>query len=212
MMERTGRKFVVLAVAITIAVATVVAFILSGNLEAKGPHTEYRCNVKTISLSTKIDIEKEGENFVNVRGNLFTFMTDPLTMYDLEDNKIANAGDAYNFIAQDSHTISVEDTVTAEMVGLVDIFGEKYDIYNAEGEQIAEILFNMHNTKGEMCDMEGNVIADFYSKLYFNDFTVRIYDDCKLDEKTVLMIFCSYYSDQKADNSNGGSSSGKSSR
>lgn len=43
--------------------------------------------------------------------------------------------------------------------------------------------------------------------LFFNDFIVRIYDGCELDENTVLMIFCSYYSDQKADSSNGGSSS-----
>ena len=212
MMKRTGRKFIVLAVAITIAVVTVVAFILSGNSEAKGPHTEYQCDVKSISLSTKIDIDKEGENFVKVRGNLFRFITDPLTMYDLEDNKIAYAGDAYHFIAQDSHTINVGDTVTVEMVGLVDFFGESYEICNADEEQVAEVSFNMINTKGEMYDIEGNIIADFYSKLFFNDFTVRIYDDCELDEKTVLMIFCSYYSDQKADGSKGSSSSGKSSK
>ena len=205
MMKRTGRKFIVLAVAITIAVVTVVAFILSGNSEAKGPHTEYQCDVKSISLSTKIDIDKEGENFVKVRGNLFRFITDPLTMYDLEDNKIAYAGDAYHFIAQDSHTINVGDTVTVEMVGLV-------DFYNADEEQVAEVSFNMINTKGEMYDIEGNIIADFYSKLFFNDFTVRIYDGCELDENTVLMIFCSYYSDQKADSSSGGSSSNKSSK
>ena len=199
MMKRTGRKFIVLAVAITIAVVTVVAFILSGNSEAKGPHTEYQCDVKSISLSTKIDIDKEGKSFAKVRGNLVRVATDPLTMYDLKDNKIAYAGDAYHFIAQDSHSINIGDTVTAEMVGLVDLFGESYDIYNAKGKQVAEVSFNMLNTKGEMYDMKGNLIADFYSKLFFNDFTVRIYDDCELDENTVLMIFCSYYSDQKAD-------------
>lgn len=207
MMKRFGRNIVVLAVVIAIAVVAVVAFILSGNSAAKGPHTEYQCDVKSISLSTKIDIAKEGEDFAKVRGNLFRFVTDPLTMYDLEDNKIAYAGDAYHFIAQDSHSINVGDTVTAEMVGLVDFFGESYDIYNADEEQVAKISFNMFNTKGEMYDMEGNIIADFYSKLFFNDFTVRIYEECELDENTVLMIFSSYYSDQKADSSTGGSSS-----
>ena len=83
MMKRIGRNFIVLAVVIIIAVVAVVAFITSGNSEAKGPHTEYQCDVKSISLSTKIDIDKEGENFVKVRGNLFRFITDPLTMYDL---------------------------------------------------------------------------------------------------------------------------------
>lgn len=212
MMKIIERKLIVLAFAITIAVVAVTTFKLFGNSEEKGPYTEYQCDVKTISFSTKIDIDKEGENFVKVRGDIFRFITDPLTMYDLEDNKIAYAGDAYHFIAQDSHTITVGDTVTVEMVGLVDLFGESYEIYNMDEEQVAEVSFNMPNTKGEMYDMQGNIIADFHSKLFFNDFTVRIYDGCKLDEKTVLMIFCSYYSDQKADSSKGGSSSSKSSK
>ncbi len=50
-----------------------------------------------------------------------------------------------------------------------------------------------------MYDVEGNLIADYNSKLFFNDFEVRIKENCNLDEKTVLMIFCSYYSDQHAD-------------
>lgn len=199
MMKIIGRKRIVLIVTITISVIAVTAFILSDNSEAEGPHTEYQCDVKNISLSTKIDIDKEGENFVKVRGNIFKFITDPLTMYDLEDNKIAYAGDAYHFIAQDSHSITVGDTVTVEIVGLVDVFGESYEIYNIDEEQVAEVSFDVLNTKGKMYDMEGNIIADFYSKLFFNDFTVRIYDGCSLDEETVLMIFCSYYSDQKAD-------------
>lgn len=210
-MSKKMRRKILLGILGLIIVVCVVAFaLLLGNSEAKGPYTEYQCDVKSISLSTKIDIDKEGENFVKVRGNLFRFITDPLTMYDLEDNKIAYAGDAFHFIAQDSHSINVGDTVTAEMVGLVDFLGESYNIYNVDEEQVAEISFNVLNTKGEMYDMEGNIIADFYSKLFFNDFTIRIYEDCQLDENTVLMIFCSYYSDQKADSS-GGSSSSKSS-
>ena len=141
MMKSFRRSIVVLAVAIIIVVVAVVAFITSGNSEAKGPHTEYQCDVKSISLSTKIDIDKEGEDFVKVRGNLFRFITDPLTMYDLEDNKIAYAGDAYHFIAQDSHSINVGDTVTAEMVGLVDFFGESYDIY----KQMKNKLLKYHS-------------------------------------------------------------------
>ena len=85
------------------------------------------------------------------------------------------------------------------MVGLVDFFGESYDIYDSEGEQIAEVSFNMFNTIGEMYDMDGPLIADFNSKLFFNDFDVRIYENCEIDEYTVLMIFSSYYSDQKYD-------------
>lgn len=47
--------------------------------------------------------------------------------------------------------------------------------------------------------MEGNIIADYNSKIYRKDFDVRIKENCDIDEKAVLMIFCSYYSDQNAD-------------
>ena len=194
------KRNVLLSLAIAIVLIVFASgIILSSGSKAKGPHNEYQCDVKTISLSTKIDIKKDNEDFAFVKGNLFKFITDPLTLYDENDNEVAYAGDDYHFISQDSHSITVNGILTAEMVGLVDFFGESYDIYDSEGEQIAEVSFNMFNTIGEMYDMDGTLIADFNSKLFFNDFDVRIYENCEIDEYTVLMIFSSYYSDQKYD-------------
>lgn len=196
MVKNNLRKILIL---IGVIIALIAVFTLSGNKEFDGPYTEYKCDVKNFRLSTTIEIDKEDEDFVKVNGNILRFVTDPLTMYDLEENKIAYAGDAYHFIAQDSHTIFVDETFAVEMVGLVDFFGESYDIYNMDKERIAKVTFNLFNTSGEMYDEEDNLIADFSSNLFFNDFNVRISEKCNLDEKTVLMIFCSYYSDQSAD-------------
>lgn len=168
-----------------------------------GACTKYQCDVKTLfHLSTTIEIDKEHEDFVKVSGNVFKFVIDPLTMYDLNGNALAYAGDSYHFFAQDSHSIYVDGTISVEMVGLVRLFGEAYDIYNTSSEKIAYVSFDMINTHGTMYDMEDNIIADFYSLPLFNDFNVRITEDCPLDEKTVLMIFSSYYSDQSADSAN----------
>lgn len=185
------------------------AVVLSGVKKDIGPCTEYECDVKNLRLSTTIEINKENEDFVSVSGNVFKFITDPLTMYDLNENKTAYADDSYHFIAQDSHSIYVDGTMPIEMVGLVKFFGESYDIYNREGEKIANVTFNQFNTNGEMYDDNGKLIADFNSKLFLNDFDVRITKDCKLNEKTVLMIFCSYYSDQSADSKATSNSSSK---
>ena len=164
-----------------------------------GDSTNYKCDVKNFRLSTTINILKENEDFVKVKGNILKFITDPLTMYDLSDNKIGYAGDAYHFITQDSHSIYVEDEETLEMVGLFKVFGEAYDIYDINQNKIVTVTFNYFNTNGEMYDIEGNLIADYNSNFFFNDFDVRISKECTLDEKAVLMIFCSYYSDQAAD-------------
>lgn len=205
-MKRELRKNSVMVVLLVIV--CIIAFILSGNRKFEGPHIEYQCDVK-ISLSTKINIDKENEEFVKVSGNILKFITDPLTMYDLQEQEIAYAGDEYHLIAQDSHTIFVNGQCTAEMVGLVDLFGESYDIYNPSGEKVAELSINFLNTSGAMYNTEGKVIADFRSKLFFNDFKVRISEECELDDKTVLMIFCSYYSDKAADNNSSTSSSSR---
>lgn len=188
-----------------ILVVLICLFLLGGlltNKQKMSDYTEYKCDVKSLRLSTKIDIDKDNEEFVKVKGNIFKVITDPLKMYDLNEKQIAYADDTYHFIAQDSHSIFVNGNLSAEMVGLVKLFGEEYEIYNENGEKVANVTFNMFNTNGNMYDMEGNLIADFNSKFFFNDFDVRITKDCNLDEKTVLMIFCSYYSDQKADSSN----------
>lgn len=175
------------------------AFVLLGQKKDIGSCIEYKCDVKNLRLSTTIEIDKEDEKFAKVSGNVFKFVTDPLTMYDLNQNKTAYADDSYHLIAQDSHSIYVDGVFTVEMVGRVKLFGEAYDIYNKDGEKIANVTFNTFNTNGKMYDTNGNLIADFNSKLFFKDFDVRISEECTLDEKTVLMIFCSYYSDQATD-------------
>ena len=161
--------------------------------------TLYTCDVKNFELSTAIEISKNGESYVKVKGNIFTYVTDPLTMYDMAGNKVAYAGDDYHFVAQDSHSIFVDGMFTCELVGLVDWFGESYEIYDKDQNKIASVNFDYHNTSGQMHDTEGNLIAEFSSIYFFNVFEVRISDKCKLDDKTVLMIFCSYYSDYSYD-------------
>ncbi len=182
------------------------AFVLLGNKKDIGPCTEYKCDVKNLHLATTIDIYKEKEAVAKVKGDIFKFVTDPLTMYDDAEKKLAYAGDEYHFIAQDSHSIFVNGELSAEMVGKFKIFGEKYEIYNKEGQQIANVEFDQLNTNGEMYDMNGKLIADFNSKLFFKDFDIRILEQCEMDENTVIMIFCSYYSDQSADSKSSSSS------
>lgn len=198
-MKQLTEKRNIIGIVIASVLLMVMAFIFSGKEDFEGPHTEYSCDVKNFQLSTTVEIEKENEDFAKVSGNIFALVTDPLTMYDLAETKTAYAGDAYHFIAQDSHTIYVDNQLTVEMVGLIDFFGESYDIYDLDGEKIAHMKFNFWNTNGKMYDMDNNIIADYNSNFFFNDFSVRISENCNLDEKTVLMIMCSYYSDQNAD-------------
>ena len=157
-----------------ILVVLICLFLLGGlssaNKQKMSDYTEYKCDVKSLRMSTTIDIDKDNEEFVKVKGNIFTIITDPLKMYDLNENQISYADDTYHFISQDSHSIFVNGNLSAEMVGLVKLFGEEYEVYNENGEKVANVTFNMFNTNGNMYDMEGNLIADFNSKFFFNDF------------------------------------------
>lgn len=164
-------------------------------------YVQYNCDVKNFSLSTEIHISSDNTKIGKVSGNIFRFVEDPLTLTDTDGNQLAYAGDSYHFISQDSHSIIVGDTVSAEMVGLTKLLGNAYDIYNADGQKIAYAKFNALNTAGELYDVNGKLIATYGSFVYFKDFTVKISKDCELDPSTALMIFCSYYSDQAYDNS-----------
>lgn len=189
------RKNCILAVILLV----IFTFSISNILASEKNYIEYNCDVKNLSLATTIKIYKEKDYFGTITGEVFRFVTDPLNLYDKSGKRVAYAGDAYHFFAQDSHTIYINDGFSAEMVGLIDAFGESYDIYNYDGKKIAYVYFNTWNTSGKMYDNNNNVIADYTSNVFFNDYIVRIYDGCPLDENTVLMIFGSYYSDYHAD-------------
>lgn len=193
--EKTKVRIIVLVVFVAISIGI---HVVSGQQSPIGECNEYECDVKTRAYTT-ISITKEGEYFGTVQGERVhkTFI-DPLTMYDEIGNKIAYADDNYHLIAQNSHSIFVSNEMTVEMVGLVDRFGESYDIYNADGQKIAHAKFNFSNTKGQIHDNSGNLIADSTSKYLSRDYKVRITERCQLDEKTMHMIFASYYSDQRA--------------
>lgn len=202
-MKKRVVRFFIIACIIVGLISVVYACVAEPRMDLeKEISTDYKCDVKVLALSTKIEIDKEGEEFAKVKGNIFKYVTDPLTMYDMSGNKVAYAGDDYHFIAQDSHLIFVDGAFICEMVGLVDWFGESYDIYDKEQNKIANVTFNYFNTSGQMYDTGGTLIAEYRSKYFFNDFYIRISEKCNLDEKTVLMIFCSYYSDQLYDASN----------
>jgi len=87
---------------IMVIIAALGLFIGFGSMrdnDIKNSYIEYRCDVKNLKMATTIEIYKGNEKFAKVSGNILTFVTDPLTMYDFEGNKIAYAGDAYHFIA-----------------------------------------------------------------------------------------------------------------
>lgn len=192
---RDSKTFKFLLIIMLILVITTMLF----SPEPIEPHTAYKCDVKNLRLSTDIVISSDGEKIGKVTGSIFRIVEEPLTMKDMSGNKLAYAGDDYHFVAQDSHVIIYDGIVTAEMVGRFKLFGEKYDIYNSSGEKVATVKFNWTDTYGEMYDMNGKLVADYESFIFFNDFKLRISDECPLDETTTIMIFCSYYSDQAYD-------------
>lgn len=201
------KKGVIRFFIITVLVIALIFIVYSCTLGTRMQLSEnsakdYKCDVKNFELSTAIKISKDGNEYAKVKGNIFKYITDPLTMYDMEGNKVAYAGDDYHFISQDSHVIFVDGEFACEMVGLVDWFGEEYDIYDKNQDKIASVTFNYTNTSGQMYDTKGTLIAEYSSKYFFNDFDVRISDKCNLNDKMVLMIFCSYYSDYSYDASN----------
>jgi len=67
----------------------------------------YNCDVNSITFSTEISIKKNGEYLGKVTGNILKLLTDPLTMYDTDGNKLSYASDSYRVYAQDSHGIYI---------------------------------------------------------------------------------------------------------
>lgn len=205
--KKVRNVIIALLAVVLINALAIVIFGAGGPAEIEGKHSTYNCDVKNLRFATTIEIKQDGEKIGTVSGNIFTFVTDPLTLSDSDGNKLAYAGDDYHFFAQDSHSIYVNEGLEAEMVGLVKWFGEAYDIYDSNQTKIAKVTFNFMDTAGEMYDENGKLIATYGAWPFMNDYTVKISEDCKIDDDAVLMIFASYYSDRAADSKSSSSSS-----
>ena len=201
-------KFLFLVMIIFFLVVLVIAFLFTSPMSASinSNWSRLQFDVKLLRLNTNIDVYENHQKIGVVKGNIIRLITDPLTYYDVNGQKIAYADDTYHFIAQDSHTIVVDGVVTAEMVGKVKLIGEAYGIYNAEGQLIANAEFGIFNVNGKITDVNGTTIAVYKANPILQDFTLYISPDCSIDKETLIMICSSYYSDQAADSSDSDSS------
>ncbi len=156
-------------------------------------------DVKLFRLNTTVMVYKNNVNIGFIKGNIVRFLTDPLTFYDSNGDKLAYADDTYHLIAQDSHAIAVDDIITAEMVGKVKVAGNSYDIYDKDGNKVALSEFDFLKLNGKITDNDGKTIAVYKAHPILKDFTVYISPESQLDETTIIMICASYYSDQYFD-------------
>ena len=169
-----------------------------GNTETEKYSRVYECDYKSLSFNTKITTVLDGEE-ISITGNIFTLLTDPLTVKDSDSNVLGYAGDAYGIISQDDHGIYIGEEFDINMCGNFDFFGNSYELKDIEGNVIANAKFNGSNTSGSIVDINGNIVAKYSSSLITNDYTVTIYDNDICSDMSILMIMASYVSDYMTD-------------
>lgn len=169
-----------------------------GTVTKKENDRVYECDVHIFSLNTKITTEFNGSE-VTIKGDILRFIEDPLKMVDSEDNVLANAGDDYNFINQDDHAIYVNGDLSCIVGGDFGMIANHYTIYDTEYEELANADFDASDCYGSITSTDGVVWAEYSSGFMFNDYTVRIHEECELSDEVVLMLMASYKSDRIAD-------------
>lgn len=197
------KKIMALVLVLVIAMGTLVgcSSYAEEELLNNSNATKYFCNVRMISLNTSITVTNQdtNTNVGKITGNIFTFMTDPL-QFKNGDKVIGYASDKYDFLTQDDHAIVVDDSYQFTMKGNFHFLGDHYELLDRDGNTIAKVDFNFHNTKGTVYDNNGTLVALYRSGYFRKDYTVIIYDNSLFDDNALLMMFASYYSDQHADN------------
>lgn len=163
---------------------------------------QYNCDYKVISLNLNVDVVGTNGNDYNIRGEVLSTYEDDLVMKNADGDIVKVTDDKFNFISQNNHIIMSGDTVEYICDGQIKIFADSYNIYDADENKVAYVYFNILDTVGIMKDMAGNEIARYDSAAFRKDYVVTIFDDCEIDSESILMIFGSYVSDKRADDSN----------
>ena len=170
--------------------------------------SQYFCDVALFSFDLNIDVENmSGEALYNIDGEFFNKYEDNLEMKDTDGNVVMEMCDDFNFITQNDHAIKRDNDVLCAMEGQFKMFGDTYNIFDANKEQIATLKCNMFMTSCKLLDMQGNVMAEYGSRILRSDYVVSIFDGCTIDDETVLLLFASAYSDARSDNSTSSSKS-----
>ena len=191
-------------VLICVVVIGIVFCILSGfgvfGIDAPTEYkSQYNCDYKVISMTLNVDVVGNDESKYNISGEFFSKYEDNLKMKNVDDEVVKVSDDHFNFISQNNHTIMSGDDVEYICDGKIKFFADSYDVYDAEKNKIAYVSFNMLDTVGVMIDMDGKEIARYDSSLLGYDYVITIFDECDMDDESVLMIFASYVSDKRAD-------------
>lgn len=168
-------------------------------IPTEGVVSTYECDYKVMSLRTNIATTDSTGKSATIEGNILALFEDPLTMKDSSGNIICYAGDAYNFITQNNHGIYKNDEFLFNVDGEFKILADSYTVYDANGNEIAFVRFNMHDTVGKMYDANNTLIAQYNSGMFRKDYTVTIFEANEFDEDAIQMIFASYVSDKEAD-------------
>lgn len=197
-------KFKKLIPAMIVFATIIVGALCSVNINTPGgAKSQYFCDSALFSLNLHVDVESmDGDILYAIDGEIFSAYEDDLRMANKSNTVVRETNDIFNLISQNEHVIYGGDELMYRCDGKIKLFADSYVVFDAYGNKIANVSFNMFDTVGTMTDMDGNVIARYDSAWFRRDYIVSIFDKCEIDDESVLMIFASYVSDVRADNAN----------
>lgn len=180
--------------------------IIKSKLNVVNPVATIHCDVKHfLKIKTMINVDNDSDDSVDgiITGDfafgLLKDVHDPLDFKDNDGEYIGGASDTYHLIAQDDHTIvDYSNGVTTVMRGQFQLAGEKYKIFDAEGQYIAYLDVGVTDTFGGLYDPNGELWATYKAHFLFKDYDITIGTNAKLPNETITLLFASYYSDHAA--------------
>ena len=161
---------------------------------------QYFCDYQHMTLDMEVVVEDmNGNKLYDINGEVFAAFEDDLAMATANGDVVCYTNDIYNLISQNAHEIYRDEQLIYTCDGKIKIFADSYNVYDKDNNKIAYVDFNMFDTVGIMRNVDGDVIARYDSALSRKDYIVSVYDNCNIDDESVLMIFASYVSDLRAD-------------
>lgn len=193
-------KRTIIGYAIVLIVLLVITVCTLNITAPSDAQNQYFCDYKHMTFDMEVVVEDmNGNKLYDINGEVFAAFEDDLAMATSNGDVVCYTNDIYNLISQNAHEIYKDDELIYTCDGKIKIFADSYTVYDKDNNKIAYVDFNMLDTVGIMRNTEGDVIARYDSALSRKDYVVSVYDNCNIDDESVLMIFASYVSDLRSD-------------
>lgn len=169
--------------------------------------SELNVDTKNFKLAKTFVIISDGQEVVTAKGKTLKLF-DNIVLTTNTDETVAE-GEQDVHVLLDKYTISDKDgNEIYHMKKKFTLVFSEFKLYDKDDTYVAKIEQNgLMDKSAQICDADDNIVGEIEQGTFRRDFTIKFYDNCKLNKVGLTSACCNYIASLMSSENSGGHSS-----